>query len=194
MALAPVLLALALAAPRPPPPAPPPASEPVSAAEARDRVDAYLGAIHEPVPPAAFRALGPPGEDALVEFAAGDPSPLRRIRALEALAALGGARAEETHREVLASAASPRAVRRGAVRGLGQLAGPAGATAALGPVMERDRDPAVRAAAAETLARVAPAEGCGRVRSRARIDPEGTRFRRALSDCGRSAKAKPPGR
>src|SRR5512144_2951043 len=100
MALAPVLLVLALAAP-PAPSAP--------SVEVRDRVSAYLGAIHAPVPPEAFRAAGPGAEEALVEFARSDPSPVRRLRALEALAGLGGARAEAVHREVLASPTAPRA-------------------------------------------------------------------------------------
>jgi hypothetical protein len=172
MALAPVLLALALAA-TPSPDAPP--------EEVRAQVIAYLGAIHRPVPPEAFRALGPGAEDVLADVARTDPSPLRRVRALDALAGLGGVRAEQVHREVLASPAS-REVRRGAVRGLGRLLG-AGAPATLGPVLERDRDPAVRAAAAEALARAAPTEGCARVRARARVDPEAARFRRALEDC-----------
>jgi HEAT repeat protein len=181
MALAHVLLALALAAP--PSPAAPPE-------ELREEVIGYLGAIHRPVSPEAFRALGPGVEDVLADLAVTDPSPLRRVRALEALAGLGGPRAVQVHREVLAGPA-PREVRRGAARGLGRLLGP-GAPATLGPVLERDRDPAVRAAAAEALARAAPGEGCARVRARAKVDPEAARFRHALEDCDRQAG--PPGR
>ena len=195
MALAPVLLALALSAPRPPAPAPaspatPSPSEAAPSADVREQVSAYLGAIHEPVPPASFRALGPGAEDALADFARSDPLPLRRVRALEALAGLGGPRAVQVHREVLAGPA-PREVRRGAARGLGRLLGP-GAPATLGPVLERDRDPAVRAAAAEALARAAPGEGCARVRARAKVDAEATRLRHALEECDRQAG--PPGR
>jgi hypothetical protein len=160
----------------------------------RDQVSAYLGAIHEPVPPATFRALGPGAEDALVDFARSDPSPIRRLRALEALAGLGGPRAQAVHREVLASATAPSSVRRGAVRGLARLAGPSGATPALTPVLDADRDPGVRAAAAEALARIAPAEGCGKIRARARVDPEAARFGRALSECDRRGQAGPPAR
>lgn len=186
MPLAPVLLALALAA-APPPSTPPPSPAP----DVREEVSAYLGAIHEPVPAETFRALGPGAEDALADFARTDPSPVRRLRALEALAALGGPRAEAVHREVAGSAA-PRAVRRGAVRGLARLAGPAGAMRAVGPFLEQDRDPAVRAAAAEALALHAPAEGCARVRARAKVDAERARFGRALADCDRRARARPP--
>src|SRR5512142_2601781 len=91
--------------------------------EVTSEVDALLGAIHGPVSPEAFRALGPGAEEALAAIARSGAMPSKRIRALEALAGLGGPRAEETHRAVAASDA-PAAVRRGAVRGLGQLAGP----------------------------------------------------------------------
>jgi len=196
MALAPLLLALAVSVPAPPgagtAPAAPGAT--VSAAEAREAVHGWLGAIHGAVAPERFRALGPAGEDALVEFARTDPSPIRRLRALDALAALGGARAEAVHREVLASAQTPVAVRRGAVRGLARLAGPSGAAAALVPILEHDRDPAVRAAAADALARTAPASGCGPVRARARVDPEPARFTRALETCERASPERPPAR
>jgi len=199
MALAPVLLALALSAPRPPGPAPaapaaPSAPEAAPSSDVREQVSAYLGAIHEPVPPASFRALGPGAEDALADFARSDPLPMRRVRALEALAGLGGARAETVHREVLASPTAPPAVRRGAVRGLARLAGPTGAARVLGPVVEGDRDPGVRATAAEELARTAPAAGCGPIRARAKVDAEGARFRRALAECDRAERATSQGR
>jgi hypothetical protein len=189
MTIGPLLLALALSAPRPPSGSAPAQSSPAAAPaeDVRDQVSAYLGAIHEPVPPATFRALGPAAEDALVDFARNDPLPIRRLRALEALAGLGGPRAEAVHREVLSSAA-PSAVRRGAVRGLARLSGPSGVTRTLGPVMEGDRDPGVRAAAAEALARSAPAESCGRVRARAKVDADAARFGHALAECDRSER------
>jgi len=196
MAIASILLAAALAASPGAPAAPAngPVSVPVSPAEAREQVRAYLGAIHRAVPPDTFRALGPAAVDALADFAVTDPFPVRRLRALEALAALGGARAEAVHREVLADEKAPSVVREGAVRGLGKLAGRAGAAAALVPVLEGDRDPAVRAAAAETLARTAPAAACGSVRARARVDPEPARFGPALAACERAGAAAPPAR
>jgi hypothetical protein len=191
MTLAPLVLALAVSIPVPPrageTASPQTASVPVSAEDARERVSGWLGTIHGAVSPDAFRALGPAGVDALVEFARTDPSPIRRLRALEALAALGGARAEAVHREVLASDA-PSAVRRGAVRGLARLAGPSEASAALAPFLERDRDPAVRAVAAEALARTAPAAGCGPIRARAKVDPEPARFGPALAACDRAGQ------
>jgi hypothetical protein len=201
MAFAPLLLAFAVTLPAAAPsgqPAPAPASQaspaPASPAEVREQVRAYLWAIHGSVPPERFRALGPAAVEALADFARTDPSPVRRLRALEALAALGGARAEAVHREVLASPGAPRAVRRGAVRGLARLAGPAGAPSVLGPILEQDRDPAVRAAAAEALASTAPTAGCERVRARSRVDPEPARFGRALEACERASHERTPAR
>jgi HEAT repeat protein len=175
MALAPVLVALALSAP-------PAAAEPSPAV--REQVRDLLGAIHGGVSPETFRALGPGAEEALVEFACSEGPPTRRLRALEALAGLGGEGAEAAHREVAASAAPP-AVRRGAVRGLARLGGPERAMGELAPYLERDRDPRVRAAAAEALARVAPAEACPRIRAQARAERSPARFGRAVSLCGR---------
>ena len=185
MALAPILVAVALAAAQDPGATPSP--------EVKEQVRALLGAIHGPVSPEAFRALGPGADEALAEVAREEGFPSRRLRALEALAGLGGARAEAVHREVLASPTAPRAVRSGAARGLGQLAGPARAAAVLGPVLEQDRDPVVRAAAAEALAAAAPADACGRIRARAGAEAVPSRFARALTTCERADRAGGPG-
>lgn len=179
MVLLPALLALSLAAA-------PTATAPPSR-EVRERVLELLGSIHGPVSPDAFRAAGPGAEQVLAEVAGEGGMPSRRIRALEALAGLGGARAEAVHREVSASPTAPSAVRRTAIRGLGHLLGPAAASKALAPVLEGDRDPGVRAAAAEALATAAPAEGCPRIRARARAEPEPSRFGRALEACDRAS-------
>lgn len=163
--------------------------------ETRARVEDLLGALHGPVSPEAFRALGPGAEEALAEIARSQGMPSKRIRALEALASLGGARAGETHRAVAASRA-PSAVRRGAVRGLGRLAGADGAPAVLAPYVERDGDPAVRAAAAEALAEAAPEAGCGTIRTRAQAERgrDRDRFGRALARCESTSGGSPPGR
>lgn len=172
--LAPIAaLALAAAAPSP---------------EVKAQVEDLLGTLHGPLPTESFRALGPGAEEALVEVARSRGMPSRRIRALEALAGLGGAQAEATHRAVAESAAPPP-VRRAAIRGLGHLAGPAGAAQALGPFLEADRDPSVRAAAAEALAEQAPEAGCGRIRARARTEANAGRFGRALDACARRTRA-----
>jgi hypothetical protein len=188
MALAPLVLTLAavLAA------GPAPVQTTPPSPEVRDRVRALLGAIHEPVPPETFRALGPGVDEALAEFAleaAGPPT--RRARALETLAALNAPAAEAVHREVAASATAPRSVRRTAVRGLGRLAGPQRAEQELTPYLERDRDPLVRAAAAEALAANAPGpSACGRIRAQAQAST-GSRYARALDLCDRGAQTEP---
>jgi HEAT repeat protein len=181
MPLAPFLLALAVAAP-PAGDAPPP--------DVRDEVRALLGSIHGPVSPESFRALGPGAEEALLAFARDDSTmPSARVRALEALAGLGGARAEAAHRDVARSASATSAVRRSAVRGLGRLAGRARAPGELTPFLEADPDPAVRAVAAEALAAAAPAESCPKIRARARAERSPGRFRRALVACGAAGPA-----
>jgi HEAT repeat protein len=185
MALAPVLAALLLSA-APGPTAPTP--------EVRDQVRALLGSIHGSVPPETFRALGPGVEEALADFARGDEFPSRRIRALEALAGLGGDRAEAVHREVAADRTAPSSVRRGAVRGLAKLVPPADAPGALTQLLESDPDPRIRATAAEALAARAPDGGCPKVRERVRREAEPERFGRALETCDRAAakQARPP--
>jgi hypothetical protein len=151
--------------------------------EVRARVRALLGSMHGPVSPDHFRAIGPGAEAVLAEIARANDFPSRRIRALEALAGLGGARAEAVHREVAKDAAAPSPVRRGAVRGLGRLVAPRDAPGALGPFLEADRDPGVRASAAEALAERAPGPGCARVRNQARRESDPSRFGRALELC-----------
>jgi hypothetical protein len=188
-----VALAAALAgatsrAAEPPPDAAPPASSaPAPGGDARERALALLGAIDRPVPADAFRALGPEGEAALEDIARSRELPLYRARALEALALVGSARAEPVHRALAADEAAPRVVRRAAVRGLGRIVGPAQAPRALRPILAGDRDPAVRAAAAEALASVAPRASCGAIRAQAlREDrPDRARFQRALAACRR---------
>lgn len=160
---------------------------PGAPAGARDRALALLGAIDRPPPAEAFRALGPEGEAALEEIARSGALPLHRARALEVLATLRSARAEPLHRALAADRDAPRTVRRAAVRGLGRLVDPARAPGALRPFLARDRDPAIRAAAAEALAAAAPRASCADVRAQARAESprDRLRFRRALAACER---------
>ena len=181
MAPLPALLALSLATAAPATPSP----------EVKARVEGLLGSIHGPVSPEAFRAAGPGAEEVLSEVARGGGLPSRRIQALAALAGLGGANAEAVHREVAASVTAPSAVRRAAIRGLGRLLPPTAAQQALAPILERDGDPAVRAAAADALAAAAPVETCPRIRARARAEAEPARFARALKACDRSRGGSP---
>jgi HEAT repeat protein len=178
----PALLAAALAAGSPPP------------AELRADVAALLGGIDRPVPAEAFRRFGPEGEAALEDIARSSDLPPRRARALEVLAALRSPRAEATHRAVAEEQGAPRTVRRVAVRGLGRLLAAEQASATLTPLLQGDRDPAVRAAAAEALARAAPARACGAIRAQAaRQDAHAAaRFRRAVATCDRVAPRRSP--
>lgn len=155
--------------------------------DARSRALALLGGIDRQVPAEAFRQLGPEGEAALEDIARSTELPLHRARALEALALVGSARAEPVHRTLATDRDAPRVVRRAAIRGLGRLVGAADAPRELRPFLSEDRDPAIRAAAAESLAAVAPRPSCGAIRAQAlREDArDRVRFRRALAACER---------
>jgi len=172
------------------------AAAPPAPADVRAEVAALLGVIDRPASPESFRRFGPDGEAALAEIALSKDFAPRRARALEMLAALRSPRAEEVHRAVAESADAPRTARRTAVLGLGRLVPPARAAAALRPFLERDRDPRVRAAAAEALAGAGPEGACGAVRAQAaKEDAEGlARFRRALAACDRPPARGSPAR
>lgn len=165
---------------------PPPAA---ASPEVRADVSALLNAFDRPASPDAFAQLGPEGEAALAEIALSNDFAPRRARALEVLSALKTPRAEEVHRKVAASTDAHWTVRRAAVLGLGRLLPPDRAAPELAPFLERDRDPAVRAAAAEALAARAPAQACGAVRAQAAREVAGNagRFRSALAACSRAA-------
>jgi hypothetical protein len=175
-----------------------PSADAPAGADVRARTRALLGAIDRPVSAEAFRRLGPEAETALAEIARSNDYPAFRGRALEALAALGADGAEELHHKLASDGAAPRPVRRAAVRGLARLLSPARAMTVLGPLVERDSDPAVRAAAAEALARSAPSEGCGAVRRQAAREggPRAAAFARAVAACDRARGGGPrdPGR
>ena len=179
--LAPLLAALALAAD---PGSPASSAEPVTAEPGvEETVRGYLGAIDRPVPEEAWRQLGPAGEAELERIARSTGAfAVRRARALEGLAAFGGARAEAVHLELSRAPDAPRLVRSAAVRGLGRLLPAARAARELRPVLEQDSDRGVRATAAEVLSRRAPAESCAAIRAQAARD--GARsglFARALA-------------
>lgn len=176
----PALLALAVAAP----------GAGAAPPSVRDEVRSHLGAIDRPVTPETWRALGPEADAVLAEVAgSADEPPSRRARALEGLAARGGARAEAVHQRLAREAGAPPLVRSAAVRGLGQLLAPAQVAAALRPLLA-DRTPRIRQVAGEVLARRAPAEGCAAVRAQAAREGAG-RFSRALTLCDRAGRGAP---
>lgn len=159
--------------------------------DVRDRVRSHLGAIDRPVSAETWRALGPEAEPVLLEAAASDAElPTRRARALEGLAALGGARAEELHLRLARARAEPAVVRSSAVRGLGRLLEPARLAREVRPLLQ-DESPRVRLASAEVLARRAPAEACGDVRAQAARERGSARWARALGACERTAAPAP---
>jgi HEAT repeat protein len=176
-----ILLAILAAA------APPPAA---ASPEVRANVSALLNTFDRPVSPGAFAQLGPEAEAALAEIALSDDFAPRRARALEVLSVLKTPRAEEVHRTVAASTDAHSTVRRAAVLGLGRLLPADRAGPELAPFLERDRDPAVRAAAAEALAARAPEQACGAVRAQAakEVAANAARFRGAIAACDRAAR------
>jgi HEAT repeat protein len=158
-----------------------------SAAEVRAQALSHLGAIDRPVSPETWRALGPAAEPVLLEVAGSTSEPpTRRARALEGLAALGGARAEQLHLRLARERGAPPIVRSGAVRGLGRLLEPARLATEVRPLLA-DEATRVRRVAGEVLARRAPAEACADVRAQAGREPAPARWSRALSDCDRAA-------
>lgn len=180
--MTPILVAVLLAAP----PALPCVAGDGAAPGAAARAHAceLLGAIDRPVPASAWRDLGPAADEVLAEIAGSADFAVRRVRALEGLAARGGPVAERVHRALASEPGAAASVRRAAIRGLGRLLPPADLPAPLRPLLERDADVRVRAAAAETLARQAPAASCGWVRSRAAAAPsDAISLERALSAC-----------
>jgi HEAT repeat protein len=151
----------------------------------RARVEAYLGVLDRPIPEASWRALGPGAVPILEEIARTSPASWRRANALLALAILGGERAEGVLLAHARDGSAPWSVRAAAARGAGHLLPADRALAGLRPVLERDRDPRVRAVAAEALARRAGPAGCAAVRAQAAREPgRGALYGRALRACG----------
>jgi HEAT repeat protein len=159
---------------------------PADPAALRGAVEQYLGTIDRPVSESTWRSLGPDAVPILEEIAASaDVLPSRRARALDALGILGGDRAEATLLRFARDGGAPWPLRASAVRGAGRLLAPERTATELQPVLERDGDPRVRAAAAETLAARAGAAGCAAVRSQVAREPgRRSAYARALRSCG----------
>jgi hypothetical protein len=157
---------------------------PIDEAALRELVVPLLGTLDAPVPPEAWRSL-PPEALPFLERMAGEPGrrSIDRARALEGAAALGSD--GTVHRRLAADPAAPFVVRAAAVRTLRQVVPAARLGAELAPLLERDGDWRIRAAAAETLAKGAAGTGCMAVRAQVRREPASTRpaFSRALRSC-----------
>jgi hypothetical protein len=173
----------------PAPAAAPDASPALSDAEVAERAVAYLGAIDRPVSAETWRALGPRAV-APLEAIARDPQalPTRRARALTALSTLGGDRARQVVLDAVRAGQGPYAVRASALRAAGRLLDAKALAAELRPVMEGRDEAALRATAAEVLARHAGASGCTAVKSQALREHGAARlgFERALERCSGS--------
>jgi HEAT repeat protein len=151
----------------------------------RERVDAYLGAIDRPVPASAWRELGSDAVPVLEEVLHGDPITSRRAAAAAGLAAIGGERSEQALLEVARGESERWSVRSTAVRGLGKVMSPERLPEALRPILEGGGAVAVRALAAEVLAREAPASTCSAIQAQVAREPARDRaaFAKAAARC-----------
>ena len=166
----------------------------LSDAEVDRRARAYLGAIDRPVSAARWRALGPRAVSSL-EAVVRDPRslPSRRVRALDALSILGGARAQAITLELAGAEDQPFGVRAHAMRGAARLVPAASLASHLGPVMRGAGDAAVRAAAAEVLAQSTPGSSCAAVRAQEASEAPEHRphFQPALQACAAAGNPNP---
>lgn len=178
-ALSVILAAVLLGAPASPAPAP-------TDAEVRAQAEALLGAIDRPVSAARWKALGPVAVEVLAEVAASpDRMPSQRSQALAALAQVDAARAVPIARALADSDGAPLSTRETAVRVLGRTLSPAALRSAVAPLLRAAPDAALRAVAAETLARHAPGLSCAEVMDQASLEPAAERpaFERAARLC-----------
>jgi hypothetical protein len=155
-------------------------------AEVRDRVEALLGSIDTRLPPSAWTGIGPEAAPVLAAIARDEGRmPSTRARAVAALAAVDPAAGERVSRDLAEAPGAPPTVRQAAVRALGHLLDPAALVSALAPVLRGGDGLALRAAAAETLARRAPALACADVVDQAALEgaPDRPAFERAVALC-----------
>ena len=162
------------------------AAPPLSDAQIRDEVTALLGTIDRPVSGERWKALGPAAVPVLAEIAASEGEmPTTRSMALAALGSASAPEGERVSRALLDSPDAPVTVRQTAVRTLGKVLSPVRLQAALSPVLRAEREPDLRSAAAETLARHAPEEACAEVVDQISLEPaaDHPRFERAAALC-----------
>ncbi len=188
-----LLTALAAGGPvyRPPHPSTPAQSpvtvpdERLSDDEVRARVANYLDTIDVPVTIDQWRALGPRAIPLLEQVLANrDGLPSRRAASVGGLAVIGGKRARELVLETARSDDEPFAVRAAALHGAPRVLKSRELVRELTPVLQGAHEPAVRAAAAEVLARHSPRTACAAIRAQAeREGKERDHFARALERC-----------
>jgi hypothetical protein len=158
----------------------------LSDAEVRARVENDLSSIDVPITDRQWQALGPravPALQATLQDSSALPS--RRAAAVAGLAAIGGAQARRSVLEAAEDEGQPSAVRTRAVRSAARFLSAQELSGRLTPLLRDPVHPAVRAAAAEVLARSAPRSACGAIRAQAeREGPARGTFARALERCG----------
>jgi hypothetical protein len=193
LTLAAAVLALAAGAPAYHPPRPPRAAEveapgpdpALSDAEVEARVESHLGAIDVPITTGEWRALGPRAVPLLERVLLDrEELPTRRAAAVAGLACIGGTRARELVAGAAGAEDEPFAVRAAALHGAPRVLRGQELARRLDAVLGGARDPSVRAAAAEVLARHGPRSACVAVRAQADREGQGrARFQRALDRC-----------
>jgi hypothetical protein len=155
-------------------------------AEVRAQVESHLSSIDTPVTDGQWQALGPravPALQATLQDASALPS--RRVAAVAGLAAIGGAQARRSVLEAAEDEGQLSAVRTRAVRSAARLLSARELSGRLTPLLRDPAHPAVRAAAAEVLARSAPRSACGAIRAQAEREGQARgAFARALEQCG----------
>jgi len=138
----------------------------LSDAEVQARVRNYLSSIDVGASVADWRAVGVRALPLLQQVLDNrEELSSRRAGAIAGVAAVGGARARTLVLQVAESEREPFFVRAAALRCAPLVLDAAELVRELVPVLESANEPATRAAAAEVLARHAPAAACGAVRS-----------------------------
>jgi HEAT repeat protein len=128
------------------------------------QVDAYLGSLDAPIKLEQWRALGPEAVAILERKAfSADELPTLRARAAEALGLLGHADQATPLTGLAGDTQAPLIVRIAALRAAGRLVHGDALATALSPLLEKDHEPHVRAAAADVLAERLGAPGCALV-------------------------------
>lgn len=152
---------------------------------ARQRAEAYLGAIDRPVPASAWQALGQEVVPFLEETLRSDPLTSRRAAAAAGLAAIGGERAAVALQQAARVEEERWSVRATAVRGLGRVLPPDRLPDALRPILEGSKAVQVRALAAEVLSREAPDRACSAIQAQVAREAEAERaaYSKAAARC-----------
>jgi HEAT repeat protein len=159
----------------------------LSDVDVRQHVDGFLGSIDTPIRPNQWKALGPravPILEAIVKNP--EELPTRRAKAIDGLTALGDKSSPALFARIANTESEKINVRFAAVRGLAQVTPRPQAAQALRPLLEKSKDPRVRAVAAEQLAIRSQGKSCDLVRAQLQRERSETRsqYGRAMKQCG----------